>query len=202
MANTSATGGYLREAAGVASTVALEDVIHNMLVGLTGFDKTLVRPAYQDTPLAAPSASVDWCAFFIQDAAALNYAQVVHISDDDGHDTVIDQAEKEVRLYFYGRATDEYAGRVRRGLHIEQNRFELRQAGVAVRRIDSPVQAPVLTNEKWLRRTDLTIHITYEARGDYEVLNLLQAGGPIITDITHGGEPFLGDYDTDNRRGE
>jgi hypothetical protein len=171
--NTSASGGYLSESQGVPSYKVLEDAVHGMVTGITGLDPRLVRPAFQESPLAAPAAGSDWCAFNIRDAAAVNYPAVVHISDEDGHDEVTDWMDKEIRLYFYGPASEEHAGMVRRGLHIEQNRYALRQIGVAVRRIGSAVQMPELANGKWLRRCDLVIYITFAASASYAVLNLL-----------------------------
>jgi hypothetical protein len=152
----------------------LENAVHDMAAGLTGIDPTLIRPAFQGEPLKTPPPEENWCAFYIQDTNAVNYPAVVHESGEDGRDEVTDWMNKEIRLYFYGPASEEYAGMVRRGLHIEQNRYALRRMGVAVRRVGNAVQMPELANGKWLRRCDLVIYITYAASASYAVLNLLQ----------------------------
>ncbi|MDR1495642.1 MAG: hypothetical protein LBS67_01810 [Clostridiales Family XIII bacterium] len=168
----SSAGGYIREPS-AAIREPLENAVHDMVAGLTGIAPALIRPAFQGEPLKTPSPEKDWCAFYIQDAAAMNYPAVVHSSDGDGHDEVTDWMDKEIRLYFYGPASEEHAGMMRRGLHIEQNRYALRQMGVAVRRVGGAAQMPELANGKWLRRCDLVIYITFAASASYAVLNLL-----------------------------
>jgi hypothetical protein len=168
-----------------------------MAVNLTGLDPTLVRPAFQENPLAEPDPETDWCAFYIQDAEALNYPDVRHAPEDGGRDEVTDWIDQEARLYFYGPRADELAGLVRRGLHVERNRYALRKAGIAVRRLGNASRMPELVNGKWLNRVDLVIYITFAARGDYAVPNLRQSGGEIASDEIRGGEYFGGSYDTD-----
>ncbi|MDR0653308.1 MAG: hypothetical protein LBG12_08385 [Synergistaceae bacterium] len=183
--NTSATGGYLREAVNVPHHRILEDAVHDMITGLTGLDSTLVRPAFQEYPLAVPEPDVDWCAFYIRDSSPTNYPDVRHSPDGGGNDTVTDWQNKEIHLYFYGPDCEEYAGMVRRGLHVEQNYFEFRKSGIAVKRIGNVVQMPEKVNEKWVSRADLIIYATYAASASYPVLDVagLADGGQIWTVI-------------------
>ncbi|MDR1020505.1 MAG: hypothetical protein LBL73_07090 [Synergistaceae bacterium] len=195
--NTSATGGYIRESPGATRREQVEDAIHAMVVGLTGLDPVLVRPAFQEDPLAAPAPEVDWCAFHVADSSATNFPDARHVPDGDGHDEITDWTDKEIRLSFYGKLSEEYAGMTRRGLHIEQNRFRLRESGISVRRAGNAAPFPELVNGKWLRRCDLVIFATLEATGGYAVLNLLQSGGPVKTDSFRDGEQFATQFDTD-----
>lgn len=201
MSNTSATGGYIPEGIGVASHSRLEDIVHDMLAGLTGFSNTLVRPAFQFDALKAPLPTENWCAFDLRNQTATNEPEIRHVPDGDGHDEVLDQMDYEAFCFFYGPHADDYAGMVRRALHIEQNRWAMRQAGIAVCSIGNPTQVPELVNNKWQRRVDLSIYITYEAVGTYDVLNLLRASGPIMTDHRVEGGTLEVDYDTNNVKG-
>jgi hypothetical protein len=171
--NTSATGGYLAESPGVAGREAIENGIHDMLAGLTGLAPEKVRPAFQGEPLAAPSPREDWCAFYVRDAAATNHPEARHIPAGDGRDEIVDWIGKEIRVYFYGPACEEYAGMVRRGLQNEQNLYTFRQSGLAVRSVGNVAQMPEQVNGKWMRRCDLVINATFEAVGRYPVLNVL-----------------------------
>lgn len=200
MSNTSATGGYLKELPGITGKKEHENAVHGMIAGLTGISETLVRPAFQENPLKAPDPkdNVDWCAFYIRDSAATNYPYVAHISDADGSDVVVDWVDKEITAYFYGPNCETLAGMVRRGLHVEQNRHDLRQAGISIRRVGSVEQMPELVNGKWHDRADLTIFATFRATGTYRVLNLLQSGGTILSDEIRGGTQFSVPFDTDN----
>lgn len=195
MSNTSATGGYLREAPGVTGRIEHEDVVHGMIVGLTGLDKTLVRPAFQHDPLKAPKPEIDWCAFFLRNASSTNFPAVLHAPNGDGSDMVIDWIDKEIHLYFYGPRAQENAELIRRGLHVEQNRYELRKAGFAIRSVGNATQVPEIVNGKWLNRCDIVVYATIEAIGRYAVLNLLQAGGTIAND-----DGLVNPFDTDNIR--
>ena len=196
--NTSATGGYLAEYNNPIRRNSIENAIHEMIVGLTDFDNTLVRPAYQENPLAEPPPDVNWCAFHATDSNATNYSFVHHVSDGDGEDVVTDWINKEIRLYFYGNLSNEYAGMVRRGLMVEQNRYNLRKAGVAIRKVNNAIQVPELVNDKWIYRTDLVIDVTFEAVGNYAILNLLQSGGTVYSDNFRDGKQLTTEYDTDN----
>jgi hypothetical protein len=176
--NTSATGGYLRETTTPLSRQGQENALQEMVVGLTGLAPELVRPAFQESPLAEPGLETDWCAFHIRDSEATNFPDVQHVSPgsiEDGHDVVTDWINKEVRLYFYGPRAEDYAGMVRRGLQVEQNLSALRSVGIALRRVGNAAQMPELVNGKWLSRVDLVLYITLEQSGSYAVLNLLQA---------------------------
>jgi hypothetical protein len=181
--NTSATGGYLRESVSVPHHKTLEDAAHGMITGLTGLDSKLVRPAFQEYPLATPEPDVDWCAFYIRDSSAANYPDVRHSPDDGGSDIVTDWQNKEIHLYFYGPDCGEYAGMVRRGLHVEQNYLEFRKSGIVVKRVGNVAQMPEKVNEKWVSRADLIIYAAYAVSVSYPVLDVseLSDGGQIWT---------------------
>jgi hypothetical protein len=169
-----------------------------MLAGLTGLDSTLKRPAFQESPLAVPKPDIDWCMFYIRDAMATNYPDVRHSPEAGGSDIVTDWQSKEIHLYFYGPDCEEYAGMIRRGLHVEQNYLEFRKSGIVVKRIGNVTQMPEKVNEKWLSRADLIIYAAYTVSVSYPVMDIaeLSDGGqvwevrpPDIANGIGGGSP-------------
>ncbi|MFT2520511.1 hypothetical protein ACMWQB_30330, partial [Escherichia coli] len=63
--NTSATGGYLVPA--VASPPLddddLDNLLHDMIAGISGLPRAMVRPRWQPTVPKQPEPGVNWCAF-------------------------------------------------------------------------------------------------------------------------------------------
>ena len=171
--NTSATGGYLREPEIAVNHKVLEDAVHGMLTALTGIDATLIRPAFQGNPLAEPPLDTDWCGFYLRDTSATNYPYVGQSPYGEGY-VVADWVDKEIHLYFYGPNSEEFAGMVRRGLHIEQNFREFRKSGIVVKRVGNVTQVPEKANDKWLSRSDLIIYATVAVASEYSVQSLEQ----------------------------
>lgn len=182
MSNTSATGGYLRDAAAHADMTALENGWHDILAGITGLDNKLVRPSRQVEPTKQPANNVDWVAFEITRAGGDPWLDVRHDSAGDGRDVVTDHAFYDVRAAFYGPAADELAGAFRRGLYVWQNRAALRAAGLALHSVESPRTVPELDGMRWRSRVDVVARFIAERRGKYAVLNLLRSQGTITGD--------------------
>jgi hypothetical protein len=197
--NTSATGGYLRETAGVPHHEILEDAVHGMIAGLTGLNSTLIRPAFQESPLAEPKSVIDWCLFFIRDSSPANYPDARNYPDGE-NGVVTDWMNKEIHLYFYGPNCEEYAGMIRRGLHVEQNYLEFRKSGIAVKRVGGVTMMPELANGKWLSRADLIIYAAYAASASYPVMKIaeLADGGQTWEIHSPDGEESGGQSDPDS----
>jgi hypothetical protein len=194
----STTGGYIAEtSSGVADVIPLENAVHDMIVGLTNLNPQLVRPAFQESPLANPPRNTDWCAFFIRDSFATNFPAISHVKTGDGHNEITDWVDKEIMLYFYGPQSEKYAGMVRRGLHVEQNHWKFRQSGITVKRVGNVTQMPELVNEKWIRRCDLIVYATVENKAAFAVFNLtaLADGGQVWEVETPQGETPQGGTD-------
>ncbi|WP_142850864.1 hypothetical protein [Telmatospirillum sp. J64-1] len=152
MSNNSATGGPLAVEGGL-SREALEDVIHDLLAGLTGLEGALIRPRYQPKPPPQPKPEVDWCAFGITEAAP----EGTQLIQGDGAAVLHSQASLTVALSFYGPGGDVLAGRVRAGLQIAQNREGLRAAGLAYVSAGAIIAGAELVGGSWLPRFDLTL---------------------------------------------
>ncbi len=158
---------------------AIENLWHDVVVGIVGLSPQLVRPAYQAEPAAIPEHSVDWAAIDCHPAAAINYPIIRHVPDGEGHDLVVDDVRWDVLVMMLGPRADDLALELRSGLQVEQNRAALRQTGVALISVDNPVSVPSLDDQVWRRRSDLMIHTIVRSSRRYEVLNLLSSAGTV-----------------------
>lgn len=181
MANTSATGGYLPPPP-IANDSALRNFIQTVLVGVTGLDKKLVRPAFQLNPPPQPDPSVNWCGFSIGNVVA--EPGVAYIEPEAGaNPTLLIRHESfEVTASFYGPSCSEYAAALRDGLEISQNREQLYLVGMNYAFAGPIIRAPELFNERWYDRQDMVLTFRREVVRQYPILTFINAGGEIRTE--------------------
>lgn len=178
----SSTGGYLAPTSPPPATDdALDDQIQAAVVGITGLDGTLVRPRWQPKPPKQPPAAANWCAIGVTSMDADTYAWVGHHPDGDGYDEMQHHVTFDVLASFYGPAGQAYAGLLRDGLQIAQNREALYLQGISFVDASKIIAAPALINEQWVRKYDLTVTLRTQITRTYAVLNLLEASGSIST---------------------
>lgn len=175
MTNSSATGGYLAPTNVPLSQDELEDLVRAAVVGLTGLAGALVRPRWQEHPAPVPGHGVNWCAVGVQYRRKLGQPATVHDPADDGSDTVMQWVQLTFLVSLYGPDAPDLAARLESGLEPEQNRAELRAAGLALVSVGDPLPAPERINETWTRRVDMELIFEIEERRVYPVRNL--AGG-------------------------
>lgn len=180
--NTSATGGYLAPDAGAIAAPleddALDDFLHDVVVGVTGLANELVRPRWQEEPPNLPAFGTDWVAVGVPNRTRDTYAVVQHdetASAGAGADILIRHEHLEVLCSFYGPHCQALATLLADGMLIPQNREELRAAGMAVKQVGEPTKAPEMIKGRWLPRADLTVWVSREIRRSYPVLNLVSA---------------------------
>lgn len=177
----SSTGGYLAPTSPPPATDdALDDQIQEAVVGITGLSSDLVRPRWVRIPAKQPPADTNWCAIGVTRMVGDTYAYVGHHPDGDGHDELQHHVTFEVLASFYGPAGQSYAGILRDGLQIPQNREALYLQEIAFVEASEIIVAPALINEQWVRKYDLTITLRTQITRTYAVLNLLEASGSII----------------------
>ncbi|MGI6075501.1 MAG: phage neck terminator protein [Pyramidobacter sp.] len=176
---TSATGGFLRQTSEPPAHERLEDVWHDVIVGITGLGAKLVRPTHQVDPAAIPPVRTNWCAFRLEMDGARNFAGHVHDGSGEGQDIVVDHMPWRVTAFFYGPDAEDLAGELRRGLEVAQNRSPLRRCGCAVTSVEALVSVPELDGDIWCRRADLVIHMTATMMSTYNVLNIKDARGVV-----------------------
>lgn len=179
MANTSATGGYLLPTNNALDNHALQDYLHDVLVGVTGLDNTLVRPAYQPNPPPIPDLTVDWCAFSIRNRKP---AAMPWTTQEDTDASLSTNELFDVVVTFYGANCMGTAAILRDGLQIPQNLDQLTAVGMAVIGAEDITYIPELINDRWYERADITINMNRNLSRTYDILSLLGAKGTMYFD--------------------
>ncbi|MFJ6322263.1 MULTISPECIES: LIC_12616 family protein [unclassified Rhizobium] len=178
----SSTGGFLAPTSPPpAADDALDDQIQAAVVGITGLNGTLVRPRWQPSPPKQPPATTNWCAIGVVRLVGDTYAWIGHHPDGNGYDEMQRHVTFDVLASFYGPNGQAYAGLLRDGLQIPQNREALYLQGIAFVEASEIIAAPALINEQWVRKYDLTVTLRTQITRTYAVLNLLSASGSFIT---------------------
>lgn len=183
MANTSATGGYLAPTApGPLEDDALDDLLQELVAGVTGLPGAMVRPRWQTTVPKQPEPSENWCAIGVNRQANDASPAIRHDGDGDGSDDYIRHQEIDLLCSFYGPAGKGYAQRLADGMSIPQNSEQLAVNGMKFVRASDIQAAPTLINQQWNRRYDLTLTLRRKITRTYPVLNLLSAEVQSTTD--------------------
>lgn len=191
MNNTSATGGFLRLSP-APGQVDIEDVIHDLIAGITGICGELVRPRWQPDPPREPKPEVNWCAFGITGYEPLNFPEIRHHGEGEGRDEIVDYENLAVLASFYGPRHVDLARQCRRSLHVPQNRAGLRPHGLAFVRAGTIIPVPALVAMGWRARADLPLTFQLMTSQSYAVLSLKQANGTIVTEQPQdGGRPGM-----------
>lgn len=180
MSNTSATGGYLL-ASDAPPLLSLFDFIQTVIVGISGINKTLVRPKWQQQPPKQPDIGTNWIAFgvnaFDQDTFA--YVQL----NDDGSSTLLRQEKLEVSMAFYGPAAFDNVSLFSDGCQITQNLEALQIANMGYNGMSRPVRGPDLINERWVDRFEVSLFLVRQVQRTYPILSFASASGTIHTVI-------------------
>lgn len=184
MANTSATGGPLAPA--VASPPldddALDDLLQELVAGVTGLPPSLVRPRWQSVVPKQPEPGTDWCAIGIPNQENDAGPVIQHDPAGEGSDTYIRHQEIELLCTFYGPHAKGYAQRLADGMAIPQNSEALGAADMRFIATSVIRAAPDFVNQQWVRRYDLTLTLRRKITRTYPVLNLLSAEVQHTTD--------------------
>lgn len=177
MANDSTTAGYLAPSLpGPIYNEELEDVFHDMIVGITSLLPAMVRPRVQPDPPNQPGFDTAWCAFgvSIMESDWTSYQR--HDPSGIGNNTQERDEVIHVLCSFYGPRYQELEAILRDGLQVEQNRAPLAVHKIKLVEVLAPVQLPALLKERWVRRIDARIVFRRRAIRSYQIRNL--EGGP------------------------
>jgi hypothetical protein len=169
------------------SRTSVEDVLHGLICGITGFAGELVRSRWQPEPPRAPKPEVNWCAFGVMEFEPQNFPEILHHGEGEGHDEIIDHEILRVLVSFYGPGHTDVARHMRRGIHVGQNRASLRSAGLSFLKAGAIRVLPELVALQWQPRSDLPLTFDLETRCTYAALNLKKSTGTIEAD--HGPAP-------------
>jgi hypothetical protein len=180
MPNTSATGGYLSATTlPLPAGLSFDRYIQQVVVGITGFDPSLVRPRWQVEAPKQPDITVNWCAVGIVD---IKNDYDAHFEQHDDDATMKRHQIVEMLCTFYGADAVENASLFRDGLELSQNREQLFLANMGLLEVGTIVTTPELVNGRWCMRADVPFIIRREVIRDYAIMKLLSAGGDIVTD--------------------
>jgi len=180
MATNSTTTGYLAPTTAPEYDDALNDILHDAIVGITGITGDLVRPRWQPEPPTQPAFTTNWCAFGIVRSVVDEFAAETMAAS--GTYTV----ERDEQLFtlhsFFGPSSHAYAERLRDGISVPQNRDALLAHNVAVQEVQEATILPALLKEKWTRRVDVTIVYRRRTSRVYSVLTIASAVGTLVTE--------------------
>lgn len=185
MANTSATGGYLKQTSGSSEGLTLQRFLQEMIVAVTGLPPIVtagdsVRPLWQPNPPPLPDISKDWCAFGIVSIAP-DENSFIKPAADGLSSQLIRHETFDLRCSFYGASCIDYANRLHDGLELAQNREVIFIAGMGIVGFSNVTHVPDLVNDRFYNRADMTMTIKREVKKTYEVLSFLGASGTIST---------------------
>lgn len=183
MANTSATGGYLAPTAPVPpDDVDLDNLLQELVAGVTGLPGEMVRPRWQPTVPKQPEPTENWCAMGVSVQTNDSGPAIQHDPAGDGSDTYTRHQQIDLMCSFYGPSAKGYAQRLADSISIPQNGEQLALNGMKFVSASDIQPAPALINQQWNRRYDLTLVLRRKITRTYPVLNLLSAEVQSTTD--------------------
>ncbi len=177
MANTSATGGLLlpNSTPVVLDGDALDNFLHDWMVGISGLTNELVRPRWQPEPPNLPAETVDWMAFGIMRRVLDPWLAEIHNPTGNGFDETRRHRELQILASFYGPNADTYAAVTADGMQIPQNMEVMELNGINLIRCQETRRNPELIKEKWMNRVDLEFSLKQQIVRNYPILNILTA---------------------------
>lgn len=182
MATNSASAGYLAPTASPVYDDSLDDIIHDLIVGLTGIAGDLVRPRWQSEPPQQPPFTTDWVAFGLSNSTVDAFAFESHDPAGEGPTSVERDELLEYIHSFYGPHAHGLAERFRDGFEIGQNRDVLRAAGLGLVEVQRANKVPALLKEKWVPKVDVTVVYRRRTSRPYPVLTIQSATGGLVTE--------------------
>ena len=172
--------------------LSLTQFIQTLLVGVSGFDVSLVRPSWQRFPPKQPDIDVDWMAFAIIMSAPNIYAY----TDLDKNQNYITQRHQDLKLTcsVYGPNAMDNASLIQDGLQLGPNLSALTLANMGFVSTGEANHIPDLVNERWVERVIMDVFLRREIQRVYPVLSFVSANGIIHTTLEN--ETYLKDWQT------
>lgn len=186
-ANNSATGGYLSpQNPAFPNGLTFIQFLQTVMVGISGFDGTLVRPEWQQKPPKQPDVNTDWLAFGIAESEAQGFPFQGFVGDPDSP-TYSSQYHKKITLKctLYGPASFDNYESIQDGFYLPQNTAALVSAGFGLVGVSKAIHNPELIDDLWFDRYDFFVALNYKQSRSYPILSLVSAGGIIFAPLSH-----------------
>ena len=181
----SATGGILIPSpktpalATIPAGLTFIDFIQQLLVGLSTFDGSLVRPEWQKEPPKEPDIDTNWLAFGLTQASA-DFNAVVGL-DEAGVAHLQRNEEIPISISVYGPDAYNNLGMIRDGFQLTQNLTTLRRAKIGFAYDTPAIHVPDFFNERWYDRWRFEIVVRRQIQRVYPILSFVSATGVIYT---------------------
>lgn len=159
---------------------ALDDLFRVTIAGITGLDVRRVVRRFNPEPATAPQFDGTWASVGVMAFDDDDFVQQGMRADETYR--LVQHERLEVMASFYGDKAQQAARMARNGIQIEQNREALAQAGIALMYAEKPVKAPVLINNRWSNRIDVTFVFRRAIVDVYPILSIEGVDGGATTD--------------------
>lgn len=167
----------------------LDDALQALVVGVTGFDKSLVRPRWQVKPPKQPEPGVNWCSIGVVSSTPDAGPFIKHLFGDDitapAGDLLITHEELEILVSVYGPNAKGNLGVLRDGLRLPQNLEVAKLAGLYFVSMEPARIAPDFINQQWVRRWDTALTFRRMVARVYGINNILAAEIDLQDDSGH-----------------
>lgn len=186
--------GYLLPTSGPSfpGGLTLTQFIQSVIVGITGFDGTLVRPEWQVEVPKQPALTTDWIAFGVKMSTPDWNSYVA--TDADGNSFQQRQQLLEIPVSFYGPNAIDNILKFQDGFQITQNSEALSAASMGYQSVTPATRGPDLVHGRWVERMMCSLYLTWQVQRAYAILSLESAGGSIHTVVS--GEDYNSDWQT------
>lgn len=165
---------------------ALDDLLHDNIVNITGITADLVRPRYQPEPATHPDATTNWVAFGIATYDSDVFAYQGH--DPAGNGGLgTNSVERDemivVNLSFYGPNNLGYMAQYREGIQVESNRWDINAQNMNLVEVGQVVNLPALLKDRWVKRLDTKVTFRRRVSRVYNVPSLI--GNPVGLNVNN-----------------
>lgn len=174
MPNTSHSGGYLQV---TPDSFNVAHVVHDFIMGISGYGATLIRPMYQPNAPTVPSFGTDWIAYNIKESDSEGFAsqELNSVSFN-----VKRSAQLIVSISFYGTNSYQNIKSFKDALELTQNWEAVRTYGMAFGGVGNIIKVPELHNMRWLDRYNIEIVINQMTTKTASIISLEKVSNTVI----------------------